>query len=212
MVSAVLTRQSRNVPGPLSAVLVTVHVIAGHAFEPSSRRPAHPLAKLAAGKIEQIDNREIANAIWSAEADLEPVSFFIFVLGVHPESPEAAGKTDIFFCVFLRQALDEVQLSPMRRRWPRPRSRKRTWRWPRKRFACWCAQGAFVVQTETTLVPGWWQKPGADWRNNQVPNQRFGLCQSLRDTASVRAIGNVQLCRNFLICQGNQSIPTHWLA
>ena len=69
----------------------------GRAFEPSSRRPANPLAKLATRKIEQIDNREVANAMWSAEADLEPVSFFIFVLGVHPKSPEAAGKRDIFF-------------------------------------------------------------------------------------------------------------------
>ena len=77
IVSAALARQSRNVPGPLSAVLVTMHVKAGRAFEPSSRRPANPLAKLAASKIEQIDNMEIVNAICSAEADLEPVSFFI---------------------------------------------------------------------------------------------------------------------------------------
>src|SRR5262252_372095 len=98
IVSAALARQSRNVPGPLSAVLVTVHVIAGRAFEPSSRRPANPWSKLATRKIEQIDNREIANAIRSAEACTQGFSFFfIFVVGGQSKSPKAGRKTDIYF-------------------------------------------------------------------------------------------------------------------
>ena len=71
---------------------------------------------------------------------------------------------------------------------------------------------AFVVKSEGTLVTSrWLRNPVADWRTNQVPNQRIGLCQSLRDTAAIRAVGNVEFCRNFLMRQGNQSVPTNGL-
>ena len=41
------------------------------------------------------------------------------------------------------------------------------------------------------------------WRNKKVPDQSIGVCQCLLDTASISAIGDVQLCGNFLMCEQN---------
>jgi hypothetical protein len=96
IVSAALARQSRNVPGPLSAVVVTVQVTAGRAIEVSRCRVDGGLAKLAASEIKQTDKRESATAMWSAEARAEVLSFLFIVVCVQSKSPESACKTDIF--------------------------------------------------------------------------------------------------------------------
>src|SRR6516165_2682528 len=96
IVSAALARQSRNVPGPLSAVVVTVQVTAGRAIEVSRCRVDGGLAKLAASEIKQTDKRESATAMWSAEARAEVLSFLFIVVGVHLHSPESGRKTDIY--------------------------------------------------------------------------------------------------------------------
>jgi len=51
----------------------------------------------------------------------------------------------------------------------------------------------------------------AHWRNNQVPDRRIGGRQRLRDTASVRTVGDIQFCSDFLMRQLNQAIATWWL-
>ena len=51
----------------------------------------------------------------------------------------------------------------------------------------------------------------AHWRNNQVPDRGIDRRQCLRDTASVRAVGDIQFCSDFLMCQLNQAIATWWL-
>ena len=51
----------------------------------------------------------------------------------------------------------------------------------------------------------------AHWRNNQVPDQGIDRRQCLRETASVRAVGDIQFCSDFLMCQLNQAITADWL-
>ena len=51
----------------------------------------------------------------------------------------------------------------------------------------------------------------AHWRNNQVPDQRIDRRQRLRDTASVRAVGDIQFRSDFLVRQLNQAIAMRWL-
>ena len=52
----------------------------------------------------------------------------------------------------------------------------------------------------------------ANWRNHLIADQCIDRRQCLRDTASVRAIGNIEFCSNFLVRQLNQDISTWWLA
>jgi len=51
----------------------------------------------------------------------------------------------------------------------------------------------------------------ADWRNNQVPDRRIDRRQRLHDAASVRAIGDIQFCSDFLMRQLNQAVASWWL-
>jgi len=52
----------------------------------------------------------------------------------------------------------------------------------------------------------------ANWRNHLIADQCIDRRQCLRDTAFVRAIGNIEFCSNFLVRQLNQAISTWWLA
>src|SRR4029077_11371490 len=51
----------------------------------------------------------------------------------------------------------------------------------------------------------------ADWRDYQVPDQPIGGGQCVLDAASIRAVGNVQFCGNFLMSKDQDPIPTDWL-
>ncbi len=51
----------------------------------------------------------------------------------------------------------------------------------------------------------------ANWRNHLVPDQCVDRHQCLRDTASVRAGGDIQFCSDFLMHQLNQAIAPWWL-
>lgn len=93
-------------------MLVTVQVVAGTTLltgadpllaptrfadgEPSPLRLLEAMAKPKASKIEESEKREIAGAIWSAEARTEEF-FFIFVVRVQLKSPESGHKRDIYF-------------------------------------------------------------------------------------------------------------------
>ena len=46
----------------------------------------------------------------------------------------------------------------------------------------------------------------ANWRNNQIPDRRIDRRQRLRDTASVRAVGDIQFCSDFLKGQLDQAV------
>jgi len=48
-------------------------------------------------------------------------------------------------------------------------------------------------------------------RDHKVPDRSIGRRQCLRDTASVRAVGDIQFCGDFLVRQLNQVIATWWL-
>jgi hypothetical protein len=56
-----------------------------------------------------------------------------------------------------------------------------------------------------------WQVSVAHWRHNKVSDQAIGVSQCLRNTASVRAVSNIELGGDFLMHQGNQSITADWL-
>ena len=92
-----------------------------------------------------------------------------------------------------------------------PRSRSRTRVWRRTRLALWSAQRAAVVEAEGPSVRSGSQVAVAHWRNNQVPNQSIGARQCLRDTAAVRAVGDIQFCSDFLTRQLDQAVATLWL-
>jgi hypothetical protein len=77
-----------------------------------------------------------------------------------------------------------------------------------RRIAPWSAQTALVVKAEGSHIRTWWQLAVAHWRNNQVADRRIDRRQRLRDTTSVRAIGDIQFCSDFLMCQLNQPIAT----
>ncbi len=47
------------------------------------------------------------------------------------------------------------------------------------------------------------QKSVAHRRDNEVANQRVGVCQCLLDASSIGAVRNVEFCRDFLLRQGN---------
>jgi len=66
-----------------------------------------------------------------------------------------------------------------------------------------------VVLSERTLVNTGPQESIAHWRNNQVPDQGIDLSYCLGNAATVRAVGNVEFCRNLLMRQRNQSV-TPW--
>ena len=68
-----------------------------------------------------------------------------------------------------------------------------------------------VVSSEHTLENIVSQEPIAHWRDKQVPDQGINLSYGLRDAATVRAVGNVELCCDFLLRQRNQSVSTHRL-
>lgn len=51
----------------------------------------------------------------------------------------------------------------------------------------------------------------ANWWNHLIGDQCIDRRQCLRDTASVRAIGNIEFCSDFLVRQLNQAITTWWL-
>ena len=95
-------------PLPLSAVLLTIQVVAGRrTIELSPRRPANAVAKLDASKIDEIDKREMVRTAGSAEARIQVLSFFfMFVVGVQLKSPESALKTDIYFAFLTKRWLE----------------------------------------------------------------------------------------------------------
>jgi hypothetical protein len=51
----------------------------------------------------------------------------------------------------------------------------------------------------------------ANRRDYQVPDQRIGVSQGLLDAASIRTVGDVQFCSNFLMSKDQDPIPTDWL-
>jgi hypothetical protein len=51
----------------------------------------------------------------------------------------------------------------------------------------------------------------AHWRNNQAPDRGIDRRQRLCNTASLRAIGDVQFRSDFLMRQLNQPIASWWL-
>lgn len=75
----------------------------------------------------------------------------------------------------------------------------------------WRTQVAFVVTGESTYIRSGSQESVTYRRDNQIADQRIGRSQSLLYTASVRAVGNVKFCRNLLVRQLHQPIPTCWL-
>jgi hypothetical protein len=89
---------------------------------------------------------------------------------------------------------------------PRPRSGAWTRIWRRRHIAPWSAQTAFVVKAEGSHIRTQRQVAVAHWRNNQVPDRRIDRRQRLRNTASLRAIGDVQFRSYFLMRQLNQAI------
>jgi len=112
IVSVTLARQSRSVPLPLSAVLLTIQVVAGRTIELSPRRPANAVAKLDASKIDEIDKREMVRTTGSAEARIEVLSFFfMFVVGIQSKSPESTLKTDIYFAFLRKRWLEWLEHS-----------------------------------------------------------------------------------------------------
>jgi len=52
----------------------------------------------------------------------------------------------------------------------------------------------------------------AHWRNNQGSDQCIDRRQCFRDTTSARAIGDIQFCSDFLMCQLDEAIAMYRLA
>ncbi len=75
--------------------------------------------------------------------------------------------------------------------------------WSRRRLiAVWSAQHTFVVAANSTHVKchvSGSQISVAHQRDNPIPDQGIEVCQCLRDTASIRAVNNVQFCSNLLM-------------
>ena len=70
---------------------------------------------------------------------------------------------------------------------------------------------ALIVPLETTDVAGHLsvcEEPVANRGNNQIADQCIGARQFLSDTTPVRAVGNIQFCRDLLTCERNQAIVT----
>jgi hypothetical protein len=59
-----------------------------------------------------------------------------------------------------------------------------------------------AVNGESALVTTGSQEPTAYWQNNQILYQGVGVCQCLLETASIRAVGDIQFCRDFLMEAG----------
>jgi len=68
------------------------------------------------------------------------------------------------------------------------------------------AQPTSVIKPEGSHIRSESQVTVAHWRNNQIPDQSIDARQCLLDTASVRAVGDIQFCSDFETCQENQVI------
>jgi hypothetical protein len=69
-----------------------------------------------------------------------------------------------------------------------------------------------TTKSERSHIRSQWPVTVTHWRNDQIPDRRINRRQRLRDTASVRAVGDIQFCCDFLMRQMNQAIATCWLA
>lgn len=73
-------------------------------------------------------------------------------------------------------------------------------------MAVWTAQSTAVVAKQVARIWTGSQRTVAHWRNDQTSDQRIDRRNCLRDTASVRAVGDIEFCSDFLTRQFNQSI------